>query len=109
VNYERVVDGAWVQPRPTAYLMACCDCHLVHVMQFRLQRGRIQLRAFRHDAETARLRSGSQPAEPLNRCHRCDQNKLCGNWDGVFLCQSCVGLIVAEWAVKREEFTELAR
>jgi len=26
----------WIQPRHEAYKLACCDCGLVHVLQFRV-------------------------------------------------------------------------
>lgn len=42
----------WIQPRRKNYHMQCCDCGLVHVMEFRLVktrdgRGYIQFRARR--------------------------------------------------------------
>ena len=32
--YEKPRAGAWVTPRMRGYKMACCDCGLVHTMQF---------------------------------------------------------------------------
>ena len=37
----------WVQPVKRGYLMACCDCGLVHRMDFRVVDGRVQFRAQR--------------------------------------------------------------
>jgi len=37
----------WVQPRPSRYLMKCCDCGLVHEMQFRVTSDKAQFRARR--------------------------------------------------------------
>ncbi|ESX17884.1 hypothetical protein X766_15940 [Mesorhizobium sp. LSJC255A00] len=48
----------WVQPRADRYFMGCCDCDLVHVMQFRVgKNGQVQFRATREDNET-RLQRG---------------------------------------------------
>lgn len=47
----------WVQPVVKHYLMACCDCGLVHRMNFRLHRGRIQFKAQRAIAYTKRERA----------------------------------------------------
>ena len=36
MRYAKVADGTWVQPRMDRYYMKCCDCGLVHRMQFRV-------------------------------------------------------------------------
>lgn len=50
-KYPAVQAGEWVQPRRRDYRMACCDCGLIHRMNFRIvttNRGRfIQFQAFR--------------------------------------------------------------
>jgi hypothetical protein len=47
----------WVQPTMAKYLMACCDCCLVHEMQFRIDdKQRVQFRARRAEAYTLRER-----------------------------------------------------
>lgn len=54
--------GRWVQPKRIGYLMACCDCGLVHRMDFRIvadqggQRQRVQFRTWRHKEQTKALR-----------------------------------------------------
>lgn len=59
-KYRSVSDGEWVQPVRRGYKMACCDCGLVHVMNFRLAKnGRgafIQFQAFRDEGKTRALR-----------------------------------------------------
>lgn len=63
-RYPKVAAGEWVQPCRKGYKMACCDCGLVHRMNFRLHRGRIQMQAFRDERATAakrRHRNASQP------------------------------------------------
>lgn len=51
-KFYQVSDGEWVQPIRKDYLMKCCDCGLIHRMQFRLikyggDKHKIQLRAWR--------------------------------------------------------------
>ena len=36
MRYHPVQDGEWVQPRRENYYMKCCDCGLVHVLDFAL-------------------------------------------------------------------------
>lgn len=55
-SYKRVRDGEWVQPVRRGYKLACCDCGLVHTVNFRLYGGRIQLQAFRDERRTAAVR-----------------------------------------------------
>jgi len=61
-RYPSIDPGAWVQPTRTGYRMMCCDCGLVHEMDFRLVdnplgRGKkIQFRAQRDERATAAAR-----------------------------------------------------
>ena len=48
--------GEWIQPVRRGYKMACCDCGLVHTMDFRVHKGRAQLRAWRNERSTAMMR-----------------------------------------------------
>ena len=51
--YKDVKPGQWVTPTNKGYLFACCDCGLVHKMDFRVNSyGDIQFRAFRAPAAT---------------------------------------------------------
>ena len=54
--YQALKDGEWVQPKRKGYRLACCDCGLIHRMEFRLFRGRVQFRAWRHNRATATYR-----------------------------------------------------
>lgn len=50
----------WIQPTMASYLMACCDCSLVHEMQFRVvgvRKLRVQFRARRAEGYTKRERA----------------------------------------------------
>ena len=59
-KYPIVNAGEWVQPIRRGYGLACCDCGLVHTMDFRvIKNGRgtfIQFRAWRDERETKKLR-----------------------------------------------------
>lgn len=55
-KYPSVKAGQWVQPVRKGYKMACCDCGLVHVLNFRIRKGRVQLQAFRDNRATGQLR-----------------------------------------------------
>lgn len=59
-RFPKVKKLEWVQPRPRGYLMACCDCGLVHRMDFRIINGpkrlHVQFRATRARNYTAKLR-----------------------------------------------------
>lgn len=51
-----VSDGEWVQPIRRGYQMECCDCGLVHRMNFRIRDGRTQFQAFRDGRKSAATR-----------------------------------------------------
>jgi hypothetical protein len=55
-NFPKVQDGEWVQPTESGYKMACCDCGLVHSMDFRIHNGKIQFRAGRNEKYTNIIR-----------------------------------------------------
>lgn len=56
MSYERPDAGEWVQPIEEGYSMACCDCGLVHRMDFRVYEGRAQFRVFRNNRSTGQMR-----------------------------------------------------
>ena len=50
----------WVQPQMEKYYLACCDCALVHEMQFRIvgiRKQKVQFRARRARNYTSKLRA----------------------------------------------------
>lgn len=55
-NYEKPEENAWVQPITEGYKMQCCDCGLVHDLDFRVYRGRIQFRVRRNNRATGQIR-----------------------------------------------------
>lgn len=44
---HRQTDGEWVQPTMRGFRLACCDCGLMHRINFRIVNGRVQFQAFR--------------------------------------------------------------
>lgn len=60
-DFPDVGAGEWVQPVRSGYLMECCDCGLVHRLDFRLVKWgkgkKIQFRAFRDEKATKRQRA----------------------------------------------------
>jgi len=44
MKYQEETDGVWIEPVYKAYKMMCCDCGLVHRVDFRIHRRQIQFR-----------------------------------------------------------------
>lgn len=56
---ENAVNGRWsrwVQPVKRGYKFCCCDCGLVHDMDFRIEGNRVQFRAARNNRSTGQVR-----------------------------------------------------
>lgn len=49
--------GAWVQPKHRGYKMACCDCGLVHTMNFKIvwNGKKVRFQVFRNNRSTAMM------------------------------------------------------
>lgn len=58
MKYHKPNAGEWIQPVRRGYKMRCCDCDLVHKMDFRIYKGRIQFRVFRDNRATGACRRG---------------------------------------------------
>jgi hypothetical protein len=71
MSYEPVKPGKWISPSKKAYRMECCDCGLVHLLQFRhikWGRGRkIQIRAWRDEVATNERRNIRENPELLDK------------------------------------------
>ena len=62
-RYYKQKDGEWVRPQHNDYLMVCCDCGLVHRLNFRVLKdtprqgqNSVTLQAFRDNRKTAAFR-----------------------------------------------------
>lgn len=58
--YEQPKAGQWVQPIRKGYKFSCCDCCLVHKLDFRIVKGRVQFRVFRDNRATGQMRRHQQ-------------------------------------------------
>ena len=56
MRYGKPEPDEWIQPITKNYKMACCDCGLVHELDFRIHEGRIQFRARRSERSTGQKR-----------------------------------------------------
>lgn len=56
MKYKQVTHGEWVSPVHDGYRMACCDCGLVHTMNFRTRKGSVQFQVFLNARATAAKR-----------------------------------------------------
>jgi len=56
MRYEEGVEGEWVQPTRKGYKFSCCDCGLVHRLDFRTKKKHIQFRVFRDNRSTGQIR-----------------------------------------------------
>jgi hypothetical protein len=55
-TYPEPQAGQWVQPVRKGYKFACCDCGLVHKLDFRVKDRRVQFRVFRDNRATGQMR-----------------------------------------------------
>jgi hypothetical protein len=58
MSYSQIYTGEWQQPPRKNFFLACCDCGLVHRLDFRIVKGHIQFRTFLHPRATAGIRQG---------------------------------------------------
>ena len=57
MKYEDVKGGKWyIAPKHKGYLFACCDCGLVHQVDFRIKGKDIQFRLWRDNTATRNRR-----------------------------------------------------
>lgn len=67
-KYPKIQAGEWVKPKRRFYMMGCCDCGLVHKMEFALtgtkSRKKIIFRAWRDEKETKYLRKKDKYERP---------------------------------------------
>lgn len=56
MKYEDAEEGKWIFPRRKGYFMSCCDCGLVHRLDFRINNKHIEFRAFRENGRTGQRR-----------------------------------------------------
>ena len=52
IKFVDAQSNKWIQPVRKRYLMMCCDCGLVHELDFRIDKKHIQFRARRNERVT---------------------------------------------------------
>ncbi len=69
MKYDQVNDGDWITPIMRGYRMKCCDCGLVHRIDFKVKRhGRghsVSIRVTRLERATAAARRKKMKLMPL--------------------------------------------
>ncbi len=63
--FPKIAAGEWVQPIRKGYRMKCCDCGLVHRLDFKLvsygdNKHKIRFRAFREEKRSKQLRLNNE-------------------------------------------------
>lgn len=56
MKYDQVFDGEWITPRHKGWRMKCCECSLIHVVDFKIAGKAVMLRATRDMRATRRAR-----------------------------------------------------
>lgn len=56
VRYEQLYDGDWLRPKHRGFREQCCNCGLVHVVDFRVVGGVVEFRARQDRRATAAVR-----------------------------------------------------
>lgn len=56
MKYDKPEANEWILPIRRGYRMMCCDCGLVHELDFRVVKRRIQFRVRRNNRATAAAR-----------------------------------------------------
>ncbi len=59
-EYHHLTDGEWFRPPMKGFREQCCDCQLIHRVNFRIKDGRVEFQAFRDGCATGGARSSSK-------------------------------------------------
>ena len=57
--YEQVYTGDWLPYRRRGQVIECCDCCLVHIVNFRVRKGRLEIQVFTDKRKTAQRRNAA--------------------------------------------------
>ena len=55
-HFEQPREGEWLRPVKSSYVVACCDCGLVHTINFRITDSDVEFQVFSAPRETKLLR-----------------------------------------------------
>ena len=56
MKYEEPKENEWIMPITKNYKMCCCDCGLVHELDFKVEKGRSFFRVRRNQRATGQIR-----------------------------------------------------
>lgn len=65
-SYGKPIAGEWIQPIRKGYRLACCDCGLIHLMNFRVKGRRVQFAVWRDNRATAAMRREKNKKDSAN-------------------------------------------
>ncbi len=60
-DYDQLEDGKWFRPIMKNFRDQCCDCGLVHWMNFRIKDGHVEFQVFRNGPATGGARKNRAP------------------------------------------------
>jgi hypothetical protein len=60
IVYDQVVEGEWHAIYMRGFRSACCDCGLVHRVNYRRKGGDLQMQVFRDERATAQVRGAKR-------------------------------------------------
>ena len=55
-KYEETPQGEWYSPKMRNFREQCCDCGMVHRVDYRIRKGQLETRVFRDERSTAQVR-----------------------------------------------------
>lgn len=53
-----MIDGVWLRVPKRGFKEQCCDCGLVHKLNFRIVNGALEIQVFRDERATSAVRRG---------------------------------------------------
>jgi hypothetical protein len=56
MRYDEPKEGEWVRPVKKGYRLCCCDCGLVHELDFKIEGKNILFKGKRNNRATAQVR-----------------------------------------------------
>jgi hypothetical protein len=62
-KYDIVEPDEWIRPVMNGYKMACCDCGLVHTIDFKIEEDRVWIKATRDKRATGQIRRSKKLVE----------------------------------------------
>jgi hypothetical protein len=69
MRYDVISYGEWTRPRRQDFREQCCDCGLIHRLDFRIVDGKVEFRTRRDNRATAAARRSARflPRQRRNR------------------------------------------